>query len=92
MSIATSAMTDADAASGLDQFRYAVYLIPPYDVARRVTEVHTILRKQFGFTAADKFQIHATLKGFFKCSMDCVLVVRGEPRVSACRSPGVQSH
>ncbi|MGB3714886.1 MAG: 2'-5' RNA ligase family protein [Candidatus Promineifilaceae bacterium] len=54
--------------SDLSQFRYAVYLIPPYEVARRIVEVHSMLRKQFGFTAADKFQAHATLKGFFKCS------------------------
>jgi 2'-5' RNA ligase len=54
--------------SDLSQLRYAVYLIPPYEVARRVTEVHIMLRKQFGFTAAAKFQVHATLKGFFKCS------------------------
>jgi len=54
--------------SDLAQYRYAVYLIPPYDVARRVSEVHELLKKQFGFTAASKFQVHATLKGFFKCS------------------------
>jgi 2'-5' RNA ligase len=46
--------------------RFAVYLIPPYPVARAVVEVHRMLRKQFGFTAADRFQAHITLKGFFK--------------------------
>ncbi|MCP4419804.1 MAG: 2'-5' RNA ligase family protein [Chloroflexi bacterium] len=46
--------------------RYAVYLIPPYSVAQPVAEIHQMLRKQFGLVAADKFQIHATLKGFFK--------------------------
>lgn len=46
--------------------RFAVYLIPPYEVARAVTEVHRMLRKQFGFIAADQFQVHATIKGFFK--------------------------
>ena len=61
-------MYEATAQSDLSQFRYAVYLIPPYEVARRIIEVHTMLRKQFGFTAADKFQVHSTLKGFFKCS------------------------
>ncbi len=35
-------------------------------MARVVAEVHTVLRKQFGFIAADQFQVHATLKGFFK--------------------------
>ena len=29
-----------------------------------------LLRKQFGFVAADKFQVHATVKGFFKKSKD----------------------
>jgi 2'-5' RNA ligase len=61
-------MDEATTQSDLSQFRYAVYLIPPYEVARRIIEVHSMLKKQFGFTAADKFQVHATLKGFFKCS------------------------
>jgi 2'-5' RNA ligase len=61
-------MVETAADSNRNQFRYAVYLIPPYGIARRVIEVHTMLRKQFGFTAADKFQVHATIKGFFKCS------------------------
>lgn len=46
--------------------RFAVYLIPPYPVARSVAEVHRMLHKQFGFTAAERFQAHVTLKGFFK--------------------------
>jgi len=46
--------------------RFAVYLIPPYRVARDVTEIHRLLRKQFGFIAADRFQVHGTVKGFFK--------------------------
>jgi 2'-5' RNA ligase len=46
--------------------RFAVYLIPPYHIARDVTEIHELLRKQFGFIAADQFQVHATIKGFFK--------------------------
>ncbi len=46
--------------------RFAIYLIPPYNVARAVTEIHQMLRKQFGFIAADRFQVHATIKGFFK--------------------------
>ncbi len=46
--------------------RLGVYLIPPYKIAQAVTEIHTMLRKQFGFIAADQFQVHTTLKGFFK--------------------------
>jgi len=29
-------------------------------------EIHQMLRKQFGLTAAGRFQVHATVKGFFK--------------------------
>ena len=47
-------------------YRFAVYLIPPYQVARPVTEVHHMLQKQFGFVAGGRFQVHATIKGFFK--------------------------
>ena len=46
--------------------RFAVYLVPPYRIARSVAEVHSMLRKQFGFVAADRFQVHVTIKGFFK--------------------------
>ncbi len=46
--------------------RFAVYLIPPYGVSRMVLEIHQMLRKQFGLKAADRFQVHATIKGFFK--------------------------
>ena len=49
-----------------DSFRYAFYLIPPYPLSRLVMEQHQVLRKQFGLTAADRFQVHATVKGFFK--------------------------
>ncbi len=54
------------AVTGHTDSRFAVYLIPPYKVARAVTEIHQMLRKQFGFIAADQFQVHATIKGFFK--------------------------
>ena len=46
--------------------RFAVYLIPPFQVARAVMDVRLMLRKQFGFAAANKFQVHSTIKGFFK--------------------------
>ena len=46
--------------------RFAVYLIPPYHLARDVNEAHAMLRKQFGFSAADRFPVHCTIKGFFK--------------------------
>ncbi len=46
--------------------RFAAYLIPPYRVANMVAEIHKVIHKQFGFMAADQFQVHATIKGFFK--------------------------
>lgn len=46
--------------------RFAVYLAPPYQITRGVSEVHYMLRKQFGFAAADRFPVHCTIKGFFK--------------------------
>ena len=51
-------------------YRFAVYLIPPHQIAWSVTEVHQMLRKQFGFVAASRFQVHATIKGFFKKAND----------------------
>jgi 2'-5' RNA ligase len=47
-------------------YRYAVYLIPPYPVSRKVSEIHHLLEKQFGLKAGGRFQVHATIKGFFK--------------------------
>ena len=47
-------------------YRYAVYLIPPYPVSRKVSEIHYLLEKQFGLKAGGRFQVHATIKGFFK--------------------------
>lgn len=46
--------------------RLAFYLIPPYSVAQTVTGIHQMLHKQFGLVAADRFPVHATIKGFFK--------------------------
>ena len=50
----------------MNDSRFAVYLIPPYPLTRNVAEVHHLLRKQFGFTAGDRFSVHCTVKGFFK--------------------------
>ncbi|MFV1949434.1 MAG: 2'-5' RNA ligase family protein [Anaerolineales bacterium] len=46
--------------------RFALYLIPPYQLSKNVAEAHALLRKQFGFSAADRFPVHCTIKGFFK--------------------------
>ncbi len=46
--------------------RFAIYLIPPYQLSKAVAETHALFRKQFGFTAADRFPVHCTVKGFFK--------------------------
>lgn len=52
--------------TGHTNTRFAVYLIPPYQVAQAVAEIHRMLRKQFGLIAASRFPVHATIKGFFK--------------------------
>ena len=54
-------MTTTDQSS-----RFAVYLNPPYQVSQAVMEIHQMLSKQFGLEAAGRFQVHATVKGFFK--------------------------
>ena len=46
--------------------RFAVYLIPPYPLSKGISEAHYLLHKQFGFSAADRFPVHCTIKGFFK--------------------------
>jgi 2'-5' RNA ligase len=46
--------------------RFALYLIPPYDVAEPIASVHSMLCKQYGFKAANRFQVHMTIQGFFK--------------------------
>jgi len=46
--------------------RFGFYLLPPYPIARDITEIHALLQKQFGFKAAGRFQVHCTIKGFFK--------------------------
>ena len=46
--------------------RFGVYLIPPYPVSRDISESHTLLHKQFGLAAGSRFQVHCTIKGFFK--------------------------
>ena len=48
------------------QYRYAFYLIPPYQISRDITEIHLMLKKQYGICAAGRFQVHCTIKGFFK--------------------------
>jgi hypothetical protein len=68
--------------------RFAVYLIPPYKIARDVAEIHWILCKQFGLTAASRFQVHATIKGFFKKSEDPLpLLVERLDAVFAAQRP-----
>lgn len=72
--------------------RYAVYLVPPYSISRDVTEIHTLLEKQFGLKAAGQFQVHATIKGFFKKTPDPLepLIDRLDAVFAAQRSFRVQ--
>ena len=49
-----------------NQSRLAFYLIPPYHISKDIAEIHSILQKQYGLSAAARFQVHCTIKGFFK--------------------------
>ena len=49
-----------------NQSRFAFYLIPPYQIAKDIADIHSLLKKQYRFSAAGRFQIHCTIKGFFK--------------------------
>jgi len=53
-----------------NQSRFAFYLIPPYQIAKDIAEIHSLLKKQYGVSAAGRFQIHCTIKGFFKPNTD----------------------
>jgi len=46
--------------------RFAFYLIPPYKIAKNIAEIHALLKKQYGISAAGRFQAHCTIKGFYK--------------------------
>jgi len=49
-----------------NESRFAFYLLPPYHITKDIAEIQSMLKKQYGFSAADKFQLHCTIKGFFK--------------------------
>ena len=46
--------------------RYAFYLIPPYQIARDIAETHLMLENLYRISAVGRFQVHCTIKGFFK--------------------------
>ncbi|MEA3326351.1 MAG: 2'-5' RNA ligase family protein [Chloroflexota bacterium] len=48
------------------QSRFAFFLVPPYHIAKDIAEIHSMLKKQYGLSAAGRFQVHCTIKGFFK--------------------------
>jgi len=62
----------------MNDSRFAVYLIPPYQLSKRVAEAHYLLRKQFGFAAADRFPVHCTMKGFFKKNQEPAAKLQAE--------------
>ena len=50
----------------MSESRFGFYLLPPYPIAHEIAQIHSMLEKQFGFIAAGRFQVHCTVKGFFK--------------------------
>ncbi len=48
------------------RIRYGFYLRPSFEMARAQTEVHDILRRQFGLEVGGKFMPHATIMSFFR--------------------------
>jgi len=52
--------------------RFAFYLTPPYQIAKDIAEIQSMLKKQYSYSAADKFQAHCTIKGFFKINKKSV--------------------
>ena len=54
----------------INDIRYGVFLIPPKNVASAINNIRTDLQNEFGFQAAMRFMVHATLKGFFKLNGD----------------------
>lgn len=48
--------------------RLAFYLIPPYPFSKDIALIHSMLEKQYGLSAANRFQVHCTIKGFYKAN------------------------
>jgi hypothetical protein len=49
----------------MSDVRYGFYLRPSVAMCRAQTEIHALLRHQYGLDVAGKFMPHATIKGFF---------------------------
>lgn len=50
--------------------RFCICLIPPPGIATQIEGVWGELNRQFGLSAARRFMVHATLKGFFRLHGD----------------------
>lgn len=48
------------------EYRYGFYLRPDLFTSMAVSEIHRVLRKQYGLFSADLFMPHATIKGFYR--------------------------
>jgi 2'-5' RNA ligase len=46
--------------------RYGFYLRPSFEMSRAQTEIHDILKRQFGLQVGGKFMPHATIMSFFR--------------------------
>lgn len=50
--------------------RYGLYLRPSLAMSRAQANIHDLLARQYGLHAAGRFPPHATLKGFFRATVD----------------------
>lgn len=52
--------------SNTDEFRYGFYLRPDLKTSIAISQMHRVLRAQYGLIAGGLFMPHATIKGFYK--------------------------
>ncbi len=69
------------------EIRYGFYLRPSLAMCRAQAEIHDLLERQYGLTAAGKFMPHATIKGFFASTADPSEVVAAIDSVIAEHRP-----
>lgn len=53
-----------------DDVRYGLYLRPSLAMSRAQANLHDVLARQYGLHAAGRFPPHATLKGFFRSTLN----------------------
>jgi hypothetical protein len=71
----------------MSDVRYGFYLRPSVAMCRAQTEIHALLRHQYGLEVAGKFMPHATIKGFFASTVSpAAMIDRLDPVLSNHRA------